>query len=432
MNKLNLLLAIFFTTLLSVSSVAQFTLSGEMRSKAMFLDGYKELLNDNKYPYALVIQRSRLNFDYIKENLTVGLSIQDVRAWGQDAYTSTNNNIGVFEAYVKYAFCKNMAVKFGRQSLKYDDERIIGAVNWRDQGATHDIAVLQFSNDEKAVKADIGLAVNNPANYQNYLSEYTNKNYKYLSYLWVNKKFMNKKLDISVLSIADVNQKPLTVYNYNTRYSNGTYINYKNDKINMAASFYYQGGKLADGKTVNANFYSLKAGYKFHKMIEMTLGYDHYSGTDFSDTSNVKKESTTFDKLYGTGHGYLGYMDFFNGNSSDITKGAGINDLFVKANFILNEKHNVEATYHLFNLDKAYFLQPKQASKKYDKALGSEIDLMYTYKQSKTINMSLGYSVYLPSETMENLHNFKKGESNFAQFAYLLLTIKPVFFMSKE
>lgn len=427
MRNLKILCVIIVITFLAQYAKAQFVISGEFRPKAMMMDGYKELRNDTKLPYGIVIQRSRLNFDYAKDNISVGFSVQDIRVWGQDASTANNNSVGVHEAWLKYNFCKNMAVKLGRQTLKYDDERLLSTINWRDQNAVHDIGLLQFNNEQNAFKADFGLALNNPASYQNYLTEYTVSNYKYMSFLWLNKKFLDKSLETSIMGIADVYQNLNTIKNYRTRYTFGPYINYKKGNLNLTTSFYYQTGKIASNKDVDAMFYSAKAMYKINKMIELGVGYDHYSGTDFSDTTKAKTKSTTFDKLYGSGHTFLGYMDYFNGNASDITKGAGINDIFIKANFFLNEKHNLEATYHIFSLDKAYFLQTKKASIKYDKALGSEIDFLYTYKQSKTVNLSLGYSVYLPSETMENIHGFAKGDSKFAHFAYMMLTIKPVF-----
>jgi hypothetical protein len=432
MNYLSRFLAFLLLAFLYQNANSQFTISGEYRPKVMLMDGYKQLRDESKFPYGVVIQRSRLNFDYTKENITFIFSVQDIRVWGQDALSANNNSVGIFEAYLKYGFCKQLAIKFGRQQIRYDDERIMSFINWRDQGATHDIAILQFNKEEHLFKADIGLAMNNHSTYQNYLTEYSVSGYKYMAYLWLNKKFQNKKLETSIFGISDVNQTPSTINNYRTRYTIGPYINYKNTNLSLTTSLYFQTGKIANGKDVDALFYSIKTSYKLHKMIELGAGYDYYSGTDFSDTTKANTKSTTFDKLFGTNHTFLGFMDYFSGNASDVTKGAGINDFYVKANFILSEKHNIEAIYHLFNLDKQYFLVSKKASIKYDKALGSEIDLIYTYKQSKALNFSLGYSFLLPSETMENLQGYNKNESKFAHFAYMLVTFKPTFLTHNE
>ena len=234
------------------------------------------------------------------------------------------------------------------------------------------------------------------------------------------------------MSIIDVNQKPADPNILNSRFTLGPNINFKKEKFKIGGIFYYQGGKLADGKTVKSNFYSAKFSYNITKNLELAIAYDHYSGTDFKDTVLAKTESTTFNKLYGTGHTFLGYMDYFTGNSSDSTKGAGINDFYIRAIFNLKEKHNIEATYHLYYLDKGYIPVSKKESVSLNKNLGSEIDLIYTYKCNKIINLSFGYCFMLPSESMEYLHNIKKGDSKFAQFAYLMVSFKPNFFTSKE
>ncbi|MFZ4398444.1 MAG: alginate export family protein [Bacteroidales bacterium] len=425
-----LVILFFFSSLQMVS--AQFTVNGEFRTKGMFLDGYKQLLNSSQKASGIVVQRSRLLFDYKKDNLSFGFSIQDIRNWGQDAYAANNANVGIFEAWAKFNFNEKLSIKLGRQQLKYDDERLLTNSNWTDHGIVHDIAVFQYDNKVKSLKADLGIAMNNNTTFSNYSVEYTVKNYKYLSFLWLNKAFIDNKLDVSLMSIIDVNQKPLEVNKLYSRFTIGPNIIFKSGKFKLGGIFYYQGGKLADGKTVNANFYSAKIGYKITKAIELTAAYDHYSGTDFSDTLSAKTKSTTFDKLYGTGHTFLGYMDFFTGNSSDFTKAAGINDFYFRVNYDFKERHSIEATYHLYNLDKAYFLYPKKASIQYDKNLGSEIDLVYTFKYNKIVNLSLGYCTMLPGETMKTLQSITKDNSRFTQFAYLMLSFKPNFFTSKE
>jgi hypothetical protein len=370
---------------------AQFTINGEFRTKTLFLDGYKQLLSESQYPHGIIIQRSRLLFDYKKDNFTFAFSLQDVRNWGQDAFSSNNTNMGIFEAWAKYNFTHNLSIKLGRQQIKYNDERLFNASNWTDQGVVHDIAVFQYNDTINTLKADMGMAMNNNSGFTNYLSDYTVKNYKYLAYLWINKTFIDNKLDVSLMSVIDVNQKALNPNNLNSRYTIGPHLEYKTGKLKIGGTFYYQGGKLTDGKTVKANFYSARMSYKIFKSLELAAAYDHYSGTDFKDTTLAKTNSTTFDKIYGSGHSFLGYMDYFSGNASDFTKGAGVNDFYVRAIFNFKEKHSIEATYHLFNLDKQYISVSGKESVSYDKYLGSEIDLMYTYKYNKTLNLSVGY-----------------------------------------
>jgi len=425
-------LVLFFILICNFQLVnAQFTINGEFRTKTMFLDGYKQLLNKSQHPNGIVVQRSRLLFDYKKENMTFAFSIQDIRNWGQDAISANNNNLGVFEAWAKYNFTDKFSVKMGRQQIKYDDERLFTATNWTDQGVAHDIAVFQYDNKGKYIKADMGLGMNN-AGFTNYLTDYTVKNYKYLAYLWLNKAFINNKMDVSLMSVVDVNQKPLDANKLNSRFTIGPNFGFKTGNFKIGGIFYYQGGNIADGKTLNANFYAAKISYKIAKILELSLAYDHYSGTDYKDTSLAKTRSNTFDKLYGSGHAYLGYMDYFSGNASDFTKGAGINDFYVRANIEFKEKHTIEASYHFYNLDKGYIPNANKESMLINKYLGSEIDLIYTYKFNKQANLSLGYCTMLPSESMEYISNIKANEHKYSQFAYLMISFKPNFYTSKD
>jgi len=432
-KKLFIRLLLFFVFIYQTGSniYAQLTLDGEFRNKSMYMDGYKELLNSAKHPYGIIIQRSRLNLNYKNENISYCLSFQDVRSWGQDDYGVSNPSINLFEAWVNFGFNDYWNIKFGRQKIQYDDGRLLSYVNWRDNAVVHDLAIFKYKNSSKLFTADLGLAMNNPASYQNYLTEYTLKNYKYLGYLWLNKSFFDSKLNFSLMNIADINQKPKNTNSFNTRFTTGPYVSFKNENINFKGSYYYQGGKLADGKKVNSFFYGISLGYNLNKSAEISIGYDHYSGTDFKDTVKAKSESSTFDKLYGTAHTFLGYMDYFSGNTSDKTKGAGINDLFARLNYKMNDKHDIELVYHIFSLDKQYIPYTGKESVRLDKDLGQEIDFVYTYKYNKNVNFQLGYFVMLPSETLEKLHDYNKGDSKFAQFIYLMATFKPTFFSSK-
>ncbi len=414
------------------AAYAQFTLSGEFRPKAQVLDGYRQLLNSSQKPAGIVAQRSRLLFDYSSAKTEYGFSIQDVRLWGQDNLTDNNTNIGVFEAWMKYKFNVKMALKAGRQKLNYDDGRILSENNWRDWGSTHDIAVFQYNNPDKLRKLDVGFAINNPGDFKaNSLLDYTLKSYKYMSFFWFNQKMMSQKLDLSFTGIMDVNQKPSHVNNYNSRFTFGPNATYKNGKFSFNGIFYYQGGKLAEGTTLKANFYSVKISYKITDNLELTAAYDHYSGTDFSDTTLSKTESKAFDKLFGTSHTFLGYMDYFPLEKGKPGFGSGINDIYFRAKYSFRNIHSLEATAHLFSLDKEYMLlksSPKMEVSKVNKNLGTELDLIYICKLSSEVEVNTGYCVMLPSETLEKVYGLNKGDSKFSHYLYFMVTFKPQFF----
>ena len=96
-----LLLTLFFAAGTIRSSYGQFTLSGEIRPRAEFRNGFKTLNTEANDPAFFIEQRSRINFGYKNEKLGFKLSLQDVRIWGNAAqiYKDDPALTNVYEAY---------------------------------------------------------------------------------------------------------------------------------------------------------------------------------------------------------------------------------------------------------------------------------------------------------------------------------------------
>ena len=73
------------TNLVTVEAHAQFTLSGQLRTRTEVRNGLGNLVLKDSKAAAFTSQRTRLVFGYKWERLTFGVSVQDVRVWGQDA-----------------------------------------------------------------------------------------------------------------------------------------------------------------------------------------------------------------------------------------------------------------------------------------------------------------------------------------------------------
>ncbi len=404
------------------------TIKGQIRTRGEYRDGSHTLLTEEQKPAAFVNQRSRLILDYKNDRLESRLTLQDARVWGESTIMGDDVSSGIYEAWAKYYFSPNFSLKIGRQELKYDDQRLLSWRNWKSYGASYDIALLQYENLESGVNADLGLGMNNVAESKSQLPYTVAGSPKYLAYLWLSKK-INDNFKITLMSIADGNEKatdPSIVY---ARYTLGPNVTFSTGNFSAYANFYYQTGDLQSGKDIDANFYSGYLSYKLGK-VNLMAGYDHYSGTDFSDTENEK--SNTFDKLWGAGHKYLGYMDHFSKSPGSQTKGAGLNNLYFRATLGLIKKMKLQATYHYFALDKAYLPNANQLGDPYteiDKSLGSEVDLMLIYSPSKEIKLWAGYSFALPGETWETVKGIPDGtDSKFPQFAYLMVSFTPTFY----
>lgn len=462
--------------ILSGTLKAQFGISGEFRMRGEYRDGYISLRDSSKTPYFDVLGRARLLFDYRTEKITTRFSLYNAWVFGQNNYSSdtiTKNTVNIYEAWFKYDFNKYFGIKVGRTELVYDDERFFGSSNWSMWGATHDVIVAQWSVPGINYKGDFGLAVNNIAPAGSYLNSYDlRNNYKYLAYLYEQKKFLNDKMTVSLLGVVDGFQKssiPITktydtlfIYNENdsiigttvlpvpikttstenfpnTIYARATFgadIWFRYKKWNFFLSGFYQGGHIRDGRKLSSNFYAAYISYQVIKPLTFILGYDHLSGNDFSDTTGLKTKVKGFSVLYGTTHRGYGYMDMFT-VTVKANQSAGLNDLYFRTTYYFNDKMSLEGTYRWFSLPHGYLpvLNPKEGALPYQSvknSLGSEIDLMYVYKPIPNLELNAAYCFFLPTATMEKFNGLAAGTSKWAQYIYVMITYRPNFYTSEK
>ncbi len=152
---------------------AQITLTGQLRTRTEIRNGLGNLVLKGSKNAAFTSQRTRLNFGYKWDRLTFGVSIQDVRVWGQDASSisiADGNKLMLHEGWADLMLFNKadttfkakgidlMSLKIGRQELSYDDVRLIGNLDWLQQGRRHDMALLKTVHH--GWQADLGFAYN--------------------------------------------------------------------------------------------------------------------------------------------------------------------------------------------------------------------------------------------------------------------------------
>ena len=467
----------FVFILFVLSTQAQFTISGEFKMRGEFRDGYQSLRDSSKTPYGDILGRARLLFDYKTDRILTRFSLYDAWVFGQNYSSDTiaKNTVNIYEAFFKYNFTNYFAIKIGRTELAYDDERFLGLSNWSMWGATHDIVLAQWEAPGINYRGDFGFAVNNVAPASPYLQSYLLKNYKYMGFIWEQKKFLKDKITLSVLGLVDAFQrsgktttttsKKDTLWvkdpgghvigwtlNPNTTTTTKT-IDYPSDlyarftigydlsvnlkKWSFFLTSFYQGGRYKDGRKINACFFSANIGFQVFKPLKLLVGYDLLSGNNFSDTTQYKSKVTGFSTLYGTAHRAYGYMDFFNTLVKD-NLSTGLNDLYFRATFNLNDKMSIEGTYRWFSIpyNYLYVANPKNGNLPYQKAdtksLGSEVDLMYIFKPVPNLELNAAYCFFIPTNMMELMNGIAVGKSKFANYAYLMVTYKPNFYNSDK
>jgi Alginate export len=157
-NKNKIWLLISLTALGMRVSNAQMTLTGQVRTRTEVRNGLGNLVLKDSKSAGFTSQRTRLNFGYKWDRVTFGATVQDVRVWGQDASSISNadgSRLMLHEGWsevtlankadttIKFKLLDMLSVKIGRQELIYDDVRLIGNLDWLQQGRRHDMALLK-------------------------------------------------------------------------------------------------------------------------------------------------------------------------------------------------------------------------------------------------------------------------------------------------
>lgn len=416
-KSINKLAVIGIATLYGRQAAAQLNISAELRPRAEFRNGFKTLNTSATSAASLVEQRSRLNFGYVKDKLSLKISLQDVRIWGNttQVYKSDPSLTNIFEAYGEYRFSKRLAMKIGRQQLSYDNERFLGALDWAQQGRSHDLAKFTYA-DSSGFSAHAGAGFN-----QNVGTELTKlsstfyngtANYKTMQYLWLHKDYSGGK--ISFLFLNDGRQKPDSTTAF--KQTLGLYAEQNAGALKFHEETYYQTGKASTSKDVSAYLLSFSAALP-KAFAAPELGSDYLSGTK----SNSTKENA-FDPTFGTNHKFYGFMDYFYvGNGfGQSGRTTGLIDIYLNTKIKAGKKSSIFVNLHQFNSPVDVF----SGQDKLNSSLGQEVDLVYNLNLDSSVNFKMGYSQLFSTKTMEAVKAIvnQKGPN---QWAWAMLTFSP-------
>jgi len=453
-KKLYTPLLVFLFCLCLLSEVqAQFTVTGQVRTRSEFRDGQGTPSVRDTVPAFFTSQRTRLNFGYSGYRFKLYTSVQDVRVWGQDGSSinrttlDANDGFIVHEAWGELSLVdtgkviKNFTLKIGRQELVYDDVRLLGNLDWLQQARRHDAALLKF--DHQGWTAHLGGAFNQNAErksntiYNGVPTGYTASTngmtsmYKTMQFVYVAKKlhfgnasFLAFKDDFSKFhfAAADVLRKT-PIYDQGTwsRITvGGNLFGTAFRKLGVAASAFYQGGHYREGTSLNEYLVSLSTQYAATRKLSVGPGVDITSGNNGSDPAKKYKR---FDPLYGTPHKFWGFMDYFY--VADGFGSNGLMDYYLKTKYKAKDNLTLSLDAHRFVLPSAV---TDETGTQLAKGLGTEIDFVFNYALTKMINMEGGYSSMFSTSTLvsANVKNVKNAEK-VSTWAYLMISIKPEF-----
>ena len=473
MKNLKKLLLTGIVGMITSTSFGQLTLSGELRPRAEYRNGYKTTIDSSQTNGFFVDQRTRIKLDYKHEDYQFFVSVQDIRTWGSTAQlNSTDGFLSVHQAWAKAKLNETWGLKVGRQEIVYDDHRIFGSVGWAQQARSHDAAIFQYKSGD--AKFDFGLAFNQ-ASPTSIGTDYLGPTVQYRDMYFgrYNNKF-GKTVNLSLLALMTGRQfdhtvGPDTYKSMNYMATIGTHTKFDFGKFKLNFNGYMQtGSDISDFTTIHPTdpmlnsttatkissyLIGIDASYKLTDEFSVGFGYETQSGNNPSDTTDDYGATTrAFNPIFGTNHKFNGFMDYFYVGSGH--GNVGLQDAYLKLKYKKGtwtyglDVHMFMTGFGAEVLDNDTYVSESiiQASAtldpfdyKYTSSLGTEIDLSIGTKLNKSVSLKAGYSMMLASDLMYNL----KGDARYNidgvsgamneidvpmnNWGYVMLIFKPTF-----
>jgi hypothetical protein len=399
---------------------SQIKIDAQFRPRFELRDGYRELVAENNTPVALISQRTRLSLTYKTENLKLVFSPQDVRVWGDENLSSSTGvygddaSLALFEGYATIKLDNIGWISIGRQQLVYENQRLLAARNWNQNGLAYDAVV--FKKEWNKFKIHAGGSWNNTleATSNNY---YLPSRIKTLNFVWMQHQFCDE-LQISLLHIASGKTRTDTTNRIYFRQTSGFYSEYTNNWIKSKANIYYQYGINAEKQDISALLYDIDIMFQTGR-VTPGIGFNYLSG----DRNLTNNQDNLFDVLYGARHRFGGHMDYFRNYASQ-TKNGGLVDGYAYLDIKLTDKLKITNTGHYF------WLAQTNSSTPDNKKLGFENELLCQYKFNQWGSIKTGYLMFVATNNMKQLQSTTNA-NNYQQYFFIELTISPILFHNK-
>ncbi|HTR28626.1 MAG TPA: alginate export family protein [Puia sp.] len=484
---------------------AQLSVTGQLRVRSELRDGYGTLETAGSQPAFVTTQRARLTFRYLSSRVIFQTSVQDVRVWGGDASTIDNADgarLSVHEAWAELVLANTedsslghsgiqyLGCRIGRQELVYDDQRLLGNLDWLQQARRHDAMVWKAV--QRLWRADLGVAFNQNTDAFNYNGTYytpdniaayvrdskgdlaptpagfvplvgasglsamngkpslvaapgTNgatQNYKSMQFLYIAKRFHGATLSGLLLTDEFGRYKPDSVRDIagtDTGYIYGWHFNQAGANLRITGGIYLTAplGPSGRWKLVAGAYY--QAGKNpsgthlaaYTTTMSLTYGGRLFSATagwDYLSGNNAFSSSTTDHRF----DPLYGTPHKFWGYMDYFYAGTGsaaggLDNPYVKAKYnSRNGRLTTELCYHYFGLAAA---QKDQKGGTLDKYLGSEADWITDYSMNRSTTLEAGFCGMAATHSLEYAKGITPGSARLHPgWVYLQLNITPELF----
>ncbi len=344
------------------------------RVEKTFVDDH--IAGKDAAPGYRVTQRSRVGVKAKDGGVSAKLSVQDVRMWAAEANTLGDfsaEGVDFHDAWL--AWGKDAwTLRVGRQEVALDGQRLIGSVNWTQQGRAFD--GLRFLWDTDTFDFTFFAArVPDGDTHDLFVAH---------------GKIAVGSVKLSFPVILQMNnlvaKSERTAEDDTNRVTAGLRAASAEGKFKWRAEAYGQ-----SGTDHFAYMAGVRAGYVASPSLSPTLWVDYLSG----DGDHTDEETGTFDTLFATNHKFYGFQDRFL-NLPVHTAGGGLIDLALKNNTKIGEgKLHVAVHEFMLAQDNAADLSG---------AIGLEVDIIFTYPIAKALKLQIGESVFMAQGDFKDVY----------------------------
>lgn len=346
---------------------------------------------------------------------------QDTREWDSDRPNvigvmgaEGNDEFDLRQAFIEAGDAKKgFSGKFGRQMLLYGDERLVGPLEWANQGRTFDAIKMRYAAEKWWVEAFASSVVkfeNYTFNQSDWLDDDATRDQTFSGLYFMTTAIGKQTTDAYLFYLSeDYTGGDTGFMTLGTRMkSTPGAFNGWDYETEMAL----QSGEVK-GKDLEAFAGHWGGGYTFASHAwKPRIGIEYNYATGDSNAADGDVE--TFQNLFPTNHKFYGYMDVFAWQN--------IHNAAVSLSATPTKKLKAQLDYHLFwiadSSDGWYrangttLVRPINSLA--DSYAGSEFDLTLIYKYCKNLTLQAGYSHFFAGDYLN-----ATGASDDADFGYV-------------
>lgn len=382
-----------------------------------------------------LLGRARINVDYERPGLQAHAVIQNKAVWG----TSGNTALKLYEGWIRMTARCGLFAQLGRVALSYDDERIIGPNDFAMAALSHDVLRLGYEGHGHQLHAILAYNQNAENVYNNtyYDADAGAQYYKTMQTVWYHYDVPNFPLGASLLFMnvgMQAGEQGNELKPPSTEYQQmwGGYVNFHPEHLTIEGSYYRQSGRqvnnLREYIPIRAWMASVQASYKPSDRYGVRAGYEFLSGDDYMPVTYSGQYGMVlhdvlkgFAPLFGSRSKFYGILDYFYASAYINGFTPGMQDASFGAFGKPTDRLNCSANYH--------YLAVATDLEGLNRTLGHSIELEASYKFTKDISLTAGYTFMIGTETMDRLK--QASSSKYARWGWFSLVVSPSLFTTK-